>query len=206
MIYEIRTYDLKVRSQPEVPKRFAGAIDKRQALSPLVGFFHTDIGMLNQIVHIWSYDDADHRERVREEAAATDWWPPKVGEFIIKQTNEIFTPWPGAPKLSPGTHGPFYEMRNYHIQKGRMDQTRARWDGALAERTSRSPLLSIMECELESSHKLVHFWPYKSLDERWAVRSKAVADGIWPPKGGDSEEVISQENKILIPASFSPLQ
>jgi hypothetical protein len=97
-------------------------------------------------------------------------------------------------------------MRNYHIQKGRMDQTRARWDGALAERTSRSPLLSIMECELESSHKLVHFWPYKSLDERWAVRSKAVADGIWPPKGGDSEEVISQENKILIPASFSPLQ
>ena len=206
MIYEIRTYDLKVRSLPEVLNRFAAAIDRRQELSPLAGFFYTDIGMLNQIVHIWSYDDAGHRERVREEAAAKDWWPPKVGEFFVKQTNEIFEPWPDAPLLTPGAHGPFYEMRSYLIQAGRMEQTRERWAGALAERVARSPLLAVMHCELESASKLVHFWPYKSLDERWAIRSKAVQDGIWPPKGGAAEEVISQENRILIPAPFSPMQ
>ena len=35
MIYEIRTYDLKVRSLPEVLNRFAAAIDRRHELSPL---------------------------------------------------------------------------------------------------------------------------------------------------------------------------
>ena len=206
MIYEIRTYDLKVRSQSEVLKRFAAAIEKRQELSTLAGFFYTDIGHLNQIVHIWSYEDEIERERVREEAAAHDWWPPKVAEFIVNMNNEIFEPWPNSPLLTPGDYGPFYEMRSYLIQAGRMDQTRERWAGALEERTSRSPLLCIMQQELESASKLVHFWPYQSLDERCAVRSKAVADGIWPPKGGGDEEVISQENKILIPAPFSPMQ
>ena len=206
MIYEIRTYDLKVRSLPEVLNRFAAAIDRRQKLSTLAGFWHTDIGALNQIVHVWSYQDAEEQERVCEEAASQDWWPPKIGEFIVNQTNEIFEPWPASPALTPGAHGPFYEMRSYLIQSGRMEQTRKRWAAALAERVSRSPLLAVMECDLGTASKLVHFWPYKSLDERWAIRSKAVQDGIWPPKGGAAEEVISQENKILIPAPFSPMQ
>ena len=57
MIYEVRTYDLKVRSVPEVIKRFSESIENRQKLSTLAAFWYTDIGPLNQIIHVWQYKD-----------------------------------------------------------------------------------------------------------------------------------------------------
>jgi hypothetical protein len=47
-------------------------------------------------------------------------------------------------------------------------------------------------------------WAYSSLDQRTKVRSEAQQSGIWPPAGG--EYLVTQENKILLPAAFSPLQ
>ena len=65
MIYEVRTYDLFPRTQPEAIKRFGEAYEKRKQFSELAGFFYTDIGPLNQIIHIWPYDDLAHRARTR---------------------------------------------------------------------------------------------------------------------------------------------
>jgi len=53
MIYEVRTYDLQPHSIPEVEKRFGEAYEYRKKVSPLAAFFHTEIGPLNQIIHIW---------------------------------------------------------------------------------------------------------------------------------------------------------
>ena len=55
MIYEVRTYDLKPRAVPEVEKRFGEAYEKRKKHSELAAFWHTEIGPLNQIVHVWPY-------------------------------------------------------------------------------------------------------------------------------------------------------
>lgn len=52
MIYELRTYNLTPNSVPEVERRFAEKIEARTRLSPMAGFWHTDIGPLNQIVHL----------------------------------------------------------------------------------------------------------------------------------------------------------
>jgi hypothetical protein len=52
MIYEIRTYQLKVGSLAEVQKRFGAAYEHRQKYSPLAAFWHTEIGPLNEIVHV----------------------------------------------------------------------------------------------------------------------------------------------------------
>jgi hypothetical protein len=50
----------------------------------------------------------------------------------------------------------------------------------------------------------MHIWAYKSLDERAAVRKKAVDTGVWPPPGGSVS--LRQENKILLAAPFSPIR
>ena len=65
MIYEIRTYDIKPGSLPEVEKRFAEAYEHRKKHSLLAAFFHTEIGPLNQIIHIWPYKDLEERARIR---------------------------------------------------------------------------------------------------------------------------------------------
>jgi hypothetical protein len=66
--------------------------------------------------------------------------------------------------------------------------------------------------ELGGLNQFVHIWPYKTLDERWATRNKAVEAGHWPPSavakkaGLPDYHLVQQENKILMPAAFSPLQ
>ena len=208
MIYEVRTYDLKVRSVPEVIKRFSESIENRQKLSTLAAFWYTDIGPLNQIIHVWQYTDAAERTQVRSEAVKHDWWPPKIGEFTLKPTVEIFIPWADSPLLTPGEHGPYYEMRSYLIQPGTIGQMKARWATKLKERLERSPLSVVMEGDVGTYNKVVHIWPYKSLDERLKIRNKAKEDGVWPPgnKPGESTELLTQESKIMLSAPFSPMQ
>ena len=57
MIYEFRTYTLKPGSLAEVEKRFGEAYEHRKKFSPLTAFWHTEIGPLNEIIHVWGYKD-----------------------------------------------------------------------------------------------------------------------------------------------------
>jgi len=69
MIYEIRTYQIAPGSQAEVEKRYGDAYQYRKKYSELTGFFHTEIGPLNEIIHIWRYSDLAERARIRAEAS-----------------------------------------------------------------------------------------------------------------------------------------
>ena len=64
MIYEIRTYRVKVGSLPEVEKRFGEAYEHRKKISPLAAFWHTEIGPLNEIIHVWPYENLGERSRL----------------------------------------------------------------------------------------------------------------------------------------------
>ena len=57
MIYEIRTYQIAPGSLAEVEKRFGEAYEYRKKYSPLTAFWHTEIGPLNEIIHVWGYQD-----------------------------------------------------------------------------------------------------------------------------------------------------
>ncbi|HUJ73238.1 MAG TPA: NIPSNAP family protein [bacterium] len=205
MIYEFRTYRLKVGSLAEVEKRFAEAYTHRKKYSELAAFWHTEIGPLNQIVHVWPYATMDERLRIRGEAAKDPNWPPKIQEFILGMTSEIVIPFPFSPAIKPGKYGPFYEMRSYLVRAGQMGEVQKRWEPKVPERAKLSPLLIVGQVELGTVSKYIHVWPYPSLDQRGAIRSKAVEIGVWPP-GGGAETLAEQENKILVPSAFSPVQ
>src|SRR5271154_1743974 len=99
MIIEVRTYALKPGSLAEVEKRWAEALPAREKLSKLAAFWHTEVGPLNEITHVWTYDSFDHRTEIRAEAIRSRVWPPKTGEFIPTMQSEIFLPAPFSPPL-----------------------------------------------------------------------------------------------------------
>jgi len=43
-------------------------------LGNLIGFFQTEIGPLNQVVHLWGYDDLNERQRRRAAMAQDPAW------------------------------------------------------------------------------------------------------------------------------------
>jgi NIPSNAP. len=64
MIYEVRTYHVKPRSMPEVEKRFAEKYEVRKKYSEIAAFWKTEIGPLNQFMHIWGYKDLAERATI----------------------------------------------------------------------------------------------------------------------------------------------
>ncbi len=209
MIYEMRTYALKPRSLPEVIKRFGEAYEKRKAFSPMAAFWYTEIGPLNQIIHVWPYADLAERGRIRAASVAGGDWPPKISEFIVSMQSDIMLPWPNSPALEPGEIGPYFEMRTYTLNPGDYPKVQKVWEKPLAARVKISPILATWFSELGGLNKFVHIWPYKSMDQRMEARKQALASGTWPPSAGPGDApytTVAQETKILLAAPFSPIR
>ena len=206
MIYEIRTYKLKPGSVPELERRAGERMEWRRKFSPLAGFFHSEIGPLNEIMHIWPYKNEEDRYRIRTEVFNdTEHWPPAVAEFILVQQSEILVPFHFLPEIKPGKIGPYFEVNCVNIVPETAKALMMRWEQALPARMKLSPLVLAGMCEFGQANRFIHIWAYRSLDERMSIKEQARQAGIWPPPG-DADSVLAQENKILLPAAFSPLQ
>jgi hypothetical protein len=204
MIYEFRTYTLRPRTLPEVMKRWTEMLEPRLKLSPLAAFWYTEIGPLNQIIHVWPYENVLERSRIRAEAISKKIWPPKTGEFFTDMKSEIFEPLPFSPPLAPSNNGPYFEMRSYVLAPGGTAQMAKNWGEHLPNRLKLSPLTGVFTSDIGGLNQWMHIWAYKSLDERVAIRKKATAEGIWPPPG--DSPVVRQETKIMLAAPFSPIK
>ena len=204
MIYEVRTYQLKPGTVPECEKRFAEVLSHREKYSPLGAFWHTELGPLNQIIHVWPYENLQQRTELRGQAMKDPNWPPKVGEFIVNMESEIFIPAPFMEPLGNKKLGPVYEMRSYMYQPGAMPEVLKRWADAIPQRVQLSPLAACWYSEIGGLNKFVHVWAYKDMDERDRLRAESRKLSAWPPK--TLEFLVSQSNKILLPAAFSRMQ
>ncbi len=205
MIYEVRTYTLRPGSTAQLEALMAEAYPEREKFSTLSGFFHTEVGPLNEVIHIWPYADVNERDRVRGEARASGKWPPAVADFIVNQKVEIVHPFPFMPAWEPGADGPVYELRQYSFKTGALPKIQRAWEEMLPGRLELSPLKLLGHVEFgPSANSFMHIWPYASIEDRNRIRREAVQSGVWPPPL--AELYLEQSTKILLPAAFSPAQ
>jgi hypothetical protein len=112
-------------------------------------------------------------------------------------------------RYRPGTLPP----AGYHPRRpgqdlflpGVMNQLVQAWGEAMPQREQYSPLAAGMYTELGGLNKWCHIWPYASFAERDRIRGETRQAGVWPPQGSWRQSMIKQENKVLIPAAFSPM-
>ena len=205
MFYELRTYNMKPGSVAQWEANFGEALPDRLKHSSLGAFWHTDIGPLNQVIHVWPYESLDERIQVRAAALKEPGWPPKGRELILSQEAEIVIPSPFMKPLGERVLGPVYEMRIYTIQPGGMPEMLERWAEGIPHREKYSPLAASWYTDLGGLNKFYHIWAYKSFEERDRVRAESFKDPNWPPKTTPGL-VVKMENKIMAPAAFSPMQ
>ena len=91
-LYEIRTYTMQPGVSPTVVERWAERIEGRTKLSPLAFCGHTEIGPLNQWIHVWAYKDAADRFAIRDKARETGAWPPNTRGMFVQQQNMFVVP------------------------------------------------------------------------------------------------------------------
>ena len=205
MIIEMRTYTLQPGTLAEAEKRFGEALPAREKHSKLAAFWHTEVGPLNQIIHVWAYDSFEHRAAVRAAAQKEEGWPPPIREFVTHQQSEVFIPAPFAPALTPREIGPLFEIRQYTLTAGSIPGLLQRWSEKIEGRQKFSPLVAGMYSEFGSLNKWVHIWAYKDANERAAVRAAAQAGGNWPARNPPGV-VVKQDNSLVMPSAFSPIR
>lgn len=102
MLYEERTYTLKPGSVAAYFKIYEaeGLAVQKTILGHLVGYFSTEFGSLNQVVHIWAYDSLDERARRRAKLWQDPAWLvyiAKAQPLIERMENRLLVPAPFSP-------------------------------------------------------------------------------------------------------------
>lgn len=102
MIVEERIYTLQVGKVFEFYKYYEqnGLKIQQTILGNLIGYFHTEIGDLNQVVHMWGYENLGERERRRLALMQDEGWQRYLREsppYILNQTCRILVPAPFSP-------------------------------------------------------------------------------------------------------------
>ena len=209
MIYDMRTYILKPGSMAAVQAIYEKSLPVRGKYSQVGAFFRSEIGTLNQLVHIWPYDDLDHMERARAEASADPsglWPPPGLMDYIVSMESDLLRPlsfmkdWDG-----PQTLGNIYELRIYSLLPGHTPDVIKTWTEKIPARLEFSPIAGcwVPLSAGSKQNRLYHLWPYEDFADRVEKRAASTASGKWPPDKG--QHYTHQESRLLVPFSFSLL-
>ena len=208
MIYEARIYTVKPGMVGEYESKFHEAYKggNREQHSRLGGMWHTEIGPLNQVIHIWQYEDLQHRAETRAKATKEGGgkWPPQTTDLLVSQEVDILDPVKGMPDWSgPQQWGEVYELRMYTYAPGDIGKAATAFSEALEGRSNIYPVAGMFTTSQGTLNRLYQLFPYKSFAHREEVRAEFRKTGVWPPHA--DARPVSQLVRFLIPASFSPL-
>jgi hypothetical protein len=204
VIIEMRTYQLKPGTLSTFEDRFGRALPVRQKFSQLAAFWHTEVGSLNEIIHVWPYDTFEQRLRVRADALTAEGWPPDTSALIADMRSEILLPAPFSPPLMPRKLGSIYEIRYCTYAAGTIPGVIQAWSEKIEARAKVSPFVGGWFSEVGQLNRWVHIWAYADTNERARIRTEVVRNGIWPPHSPPGT-LLAQECKFVSPAVFSPL-
>ena len=97
MIVEQRTYTLHIGKAGEYLRLYEaeGMEVQKRILGKMVGYYTCETGDLNQIIHLWAYDDLNERARRRAELFRDPTWLayiPMIVPLIVTQESRFLTP------------------------------------------------------------------------------------------------------------------
>lgn len=99
------------------------------------------------------------------------------------------------------------EQRTYSLKIGAVPEYLKLYEGeGLAiQRAILGRMVGYFSTEIGPLHQIVHMWAYRDMQERTERRAVLGADERWKAYVQKIRPLqVSQENKILIPAPFSP--
>ena len=211
MMHELRIYTLKTGSTAEVARN-AGEVGRGirgDNFGKLEGYWITEIGPLNQVVHLWSYKDLNERARLRGELAKNERWTkdyvPLIRPHLVRQDIRLMHPMYGINK--PDGSNAIYELRYYRVKPGGVKEWTNNILEAMPIREKYSKCIALWNTEAGQPNEVVHLWAYPDLNTRMTSRAASVKDPGWQAFLKKSGPLLDETNcMIMLPAAHSPLK
>ena len=173
----------------------------------LEGHWSSEIGPLNQYVHLWAYDSVAEMERLRLEMVAIPAWTaeyvPLIRPHMLRQAVHLLRP--VIDMKMPDGENNFHELRRYRLQPGKAVEWTKRMAEHLPAREKYSPNLGIWTCDVPDPNEVFHLWSYESWEHRKDARASSQSDPEWQKflsYGGPLIEDMT--SMILQPSPYSP--
>ncbi len=211
MIYELRTYTVKQGTVAEVARN-ASTVSRDirgDNYGKLEGYWITEIGPLNQVMHLWSYADLNERARLRAELARNPRWNseyiPLIRPNLLRQDIRLLNVVraPVAPARTPNV----YELRTYRARPGAARQWLDLFTRALEVREKYSKIVGLWTTEAGQPNEICHLWAYPDLNARASIRGEVAKDPGWQEFLKSSTGLLDEmHSTVMLPAAHSPLK
>ncbi len=212
MLYELRTYTLKPGTVGEMVKAASTLSPSIRGndFGKLEGYWFTDIGPLNQVMHLWSFKDFAERARLRAELAKNPRWTgeylPQIRPLLVRQDIRLLNAI--RPPVAPASTGNIYELRNYRAKPGgAVRQWLDAFTAVLPTREKYSKIVALWQTEAGQPNEVCHLWAYPDLNARAKARGDAMKDPAWQEFVGKGTAFLDEmHSTIMLPAPHSPLK
>lgn len=101
------------------------------------------------------------------------------------------------------------EERDYHVTTGKLPELVKLYEteGIELQQKYLGRFVGAFTTDVGALSTYTHIWAYDSYDDRIERRAKLQADDAWKAFLGKIQPLIhTQQNRILVPTSFSPLR
>lgn len=170
-----------------------------------IGAFACEFGVLNRFAFLTAYDSVEKLAEERARLMQTEdpyGIAPYLGGVQSTALKPLFFM---KDPIETGSWGPFYEFRTYTIAPSGLAETAEAWSKIVERRNAMSKLLMVMASIEGGPQRMVHIWPYKTIEDRVKARAQASKEGIWPPPGG-SGKLTALQSELFVATGFSDLK
>tara|TARA_B100000686_G_scaffold212411_1_gene219328 strand:- start:5858 stop:6496 length:639 start_codon:yes stop_codon:yes gene_type:complete len=212
MIYELRMYTTKPGKMKHVVNSSATVAQKIRngdTYGKLIGHWWSQIGKMNQYVHMWEYQNVDEMRRLRSELSSRDDWKkefvPLVGPYILSQEIRLLRSLSDLKK--PSNINNFYELKIINLNIGKAGQWITGFNNLVNKIENESLNIGVWQTELSNPNEIVSIWSHSSVERMQMFWEKLENNSLWKKFMDFQESSVKEEQTIILrPSSCSPLQ
>ena len=212
MINELRMYTTRPGKMMHVVNSsatVAQTIRNGDTYGKLVGHWSSEIGRMNQYIHMWEYSDVEEMRKLRSELASKEDWRtkfvPLVGPYILTQEIRILRPL--TERKLPADKSNIYELKIIKLNIGEVNKWKNKFLDIVSDIEQKSINIGLWNTELQDPNEIISIWCHPNIESMSKFWSDMNNDKNWLEFNDYQEDAVKyEESMILRPSVCSPLQ
>ena len=212
MINELRMYTTRPGKMKDVVNASATVAQKIRGgdtYGKLIGHWWSEIGKMNQYVHMWEYKDPEEMRRLRSELAAKEDWKnkfvPLVGPNILTQEIRLLRPLTEIKK--PVNSSNIYELKIIKLNIGQSAKWAKKFLEIVGLIENSSINIGIWNTELQDPNEIISLWSHPNLENMSKYWNDLESNKDWNDFNNYQQNSVKSEENIILKSSVcSPLQ
>lgn len=212
MINELRMYTTRPGKMMHVVNASATVAQKIRngdTYGKLVGHWSSEIGRMNQYIHMWEYKDVEEMRNLRYQLSSREDWKnkfvPLVGPYILNQEIRVLKPL--IDRKIPTDNSNIYELKIIKLNIGQVNNWKNKFLDIISSIEGKSVNIGLWNTELQDPNEIISIWSHPNLEIMSKFWYSLNENKYWIDFNSYQENAVKYEDSIILrPSICSPLQ